>query len=94
MKNLVHFAIGHSRNGDSAGFLKERFLREDLSMLFFPRHNSLDIAFNRSLSFLRLAHITSNGFTLLIPKVICKDYLKVDQALANQFVVSFNNRLL
>lgn len=94
MKNLVLFAIDHSRNGDSAGFLKERSHRETLSMLLFPRHNSLEITFSHCLYFLRLVITTSKGFALLTPKVICKEYLKVDQALANQFVVSFNNRLL
>jgi hypothetical protein len=94
MKNILLFAIGHSRNGDSAGFLKEGFLREVLSMIFFPRLNSLDITSSLYLLFLSLVLTGSNGFVLLIAKVILKGYLKADQALGNQFVWSFNTRKL
>ncbi|MBN1187453.1 MAG: hypothetical protein JXB49_34575 [Bacteroidales bacterium] len=94
MKTNLFFAKGHSRNGDSTRFLKERLLHEDLSANFFPRHNSLNVTFSLYLDFLWLTFTKSNGLVLLIAMVILKEYLEVGHALVNQFVRSFKTRQL
>ncbi len=69
MKKLVLFAIGHSRNGDSPGFLKERFLREDLSMHFYLRPRSLEIPIGFYFDYVLIEYTSVNQHYLITKKV-------------------------